>query len=159
MVRVYISIGSNQNRERNIAYAVKRLQDTFGSIQCSPTYRSAAVGGNAADYHNLAVGFETGLSLAELRQFTRGVEVELGRDRTQDDVVSIDLDILLYGELSGTFDGCRVPHPDIFCHPHVLTPLADIAGNVAPPGSTQTIGELLKTLAPESHGAQLVGES
>jgi len=158
MVRVYISIGSNQNRERNIAHTLDRLQGLFGSIQCSPVYRSAAVDGTGADYYNLAVGFDTALPLTELRHLMRAIEAELDRDRGQSHVVSIDLDVLLYGELGGDFADCCLPHPDIFSYPHVLKPLADIAGDVVPPGSEKTIGELLEALAPQSDAAQRVGE-
>lgn len=158
MVQVYISIGSNQNREQNIASAIKRLRDAFGSIRCSGTYRSPAVGGRGSDYHNLTVGFNTDLPLPELRQLTRAIEEELGRNRSQLQVVTIDLDILLYGELAGEVAGCRLPHPDIFRYPHVLKPLADIAGDLVPPGSKHTVGELLKALARQSDEAQLVGE-
>lgn len=143
MARVYISIGSNHNCEHNIARAVARLREIFGQIHCSPAYRSAAVNGRGADYQNMAVGLDTALPLEELRELMHGIEAELGRDRHQVDTVSIDLDILLYGDLVGP----RLPHPDLFRYSHVLQPLADIAGELVPPGSDKSINELLQALA------------
>lgn len=146
VVRVYISIGSNHNRETNIAHALRRLRESFGEIQTSPVYRSAAVNGQGADYQNLAIGFDTALPFADVRQLMRSIEAELGRDRSQSEKISIDLDILLYGDETGP----ELPHPDVFRYSHVLRPMADIAGDLVPPGSTKTINQLLQGLAADT---------
>lgn len=145
MTRVYVSIGSNHNCEHNMAHAVARLRKIFGSVQCSSAYRSAAVNGRGPDYENMVVSFEVQLPLPQLHRMMQDIEAELGRDRTQAELVSMDLDILLYGDTTGP----RLPHPDLFRCPHVLRPMADIAADLLPPGSGKTIKQLL-ALAPHN---------
>lgn len=154
MVRVYISIGSNHNREHNIAQAVSRLREIFGSIECSPVYHSAAVDGRGEDYQNMAAGFDTQVSPAELYAIMQGIEAELGRDRHQAEKVSIDLDILLYGDVIAP----RLPHPDLFRYRHVLKPLADIAGDLVPPGSSVTISAMLRDVSPAKDEPKVIRE-
>lgn len=143
MTQVYISAGSNHNRQQNIAMALARLKKQFGELLISPIYQSPAVNAQGDDYYNLAVGFETALPVAELRRHLRETENELGRDRSRPEQVTVDLDLLLYGQVSGRVDDAELPHPDLFRHRHVLQPLADIAGSMSLPGANQSLDSLL----------------
>jgi len=44
MVRVYVSVGSNMQREINIAAALVALRDLLGNVIESPVYESESVG-------------------------------------------------------------------------------------------------------------------
>lgn len=143
MTQVYVSAGSNDNRQQNIAMALMRLKKEFGELTLSPVYESEPVDGRGGNYYNLVLGFQTELPVVDLRDLLRHVESELGRARNESGHVSIDLDLLLYGELNECVDGIQLPHPDILNYRHVLQPLADVAGNLALPGSQQTLHSLL----------------
>lgn len=120
-----------------------RLKKQFGELTLSPVYESEPVDGRGGNYYNLVLGFQTEMPVVDLRDSLRQVESELGRARNHSGLVSIDLDLLLYGELNDCIDGIQLPHPDILRYRHVLQPLADIAGNLPLPGSEQTLHSLL----------------
>lgn len=143
MVQVYLGVGSNSNRQQNIAMALTRLKKAFGALQISPVYETSPVDGRGSDYYNLAVGFETAMSLRDLRSFLREEEDSLGRDRRAAGEVAIDLDLLLYGDLEGSFGDCQLPHPDLQRHRHILQPLADIAGERLLPGQHFRVSDML----------------
>jgi 2-amino-4-hydroxy-6-hydroxymethyldihydropteridine diphosphokinase len=148
MVQVFLGIGSNVNRQQNIALALTRLNKTFGELRISPVYESSPVDGWGACYYNLALGFQTELSLQDLRSFLRDVEDSLGRKREMVGEVTIDLDLLIYDNLHGTFGDCRLPHPDLRRHRHILQPLVDIAGELTMPGQQMRMIDLLDQLNP-----------
>ncbi|MEP2616097.1 2-amino-4-hydroxy-6-hydroxymethyldihydropteridine diphosphokinase, partial [Marinobacter alexandrii] len=54
-VRVYISIGSNVDRERYVTAALDALANWFGGLEISPVYESEAVGFNGSPFLNLVV--------------------------------------------------------------------------------------------------------
>ena len=51
--RVYVSLGSNVDREAKIRLAVTALRDQFGEVELSPVYDSEAVGFDGSDFLNL----------------------------------------------------------------------------------------------------------
>ena len=61
--RVYVSLGSNADREANIRLAVAALREQFGAIELSPVYDSAAVGFDGSDFLNLVAGIDTSLEV------------------------------------------------------------------------------------------------
>ena len=64
-VRVYISIGSNVDRERYVRAALDALSAWFGELIISPVYDSEAVGFDGSPFLNLVVGVDTSLSRSE----------------------------------------------------------------------------------------------
>ena len=95
MAKVYVSVGSNIDREKNIAAALERMNAEFGELESSRNWETAAVGFEGDAFYNLVVAFETGLSAQELAQLLRRMEDELGRDRSGGKFSSrsIDLDL------------------------------------------------------------------
>jgi 2-amino-4-hydroxy-6-hydroxymethyldihydropteridine diphosphokinase len=144
MVQVYLGIGSNLNRQQNIALAIARLKKEFAELHVSPVYESRPVDSRGGNYYNLAVGFRTAKSLPDLRSFLHDLERALGRNRGTPGQVTIDLDLLVYGDLHGEVDGCRLPHPDLARYRHILQPLVDIAGERSVPGRQIGFRDLLK---------------
>lgn len=140
MPRVYLSLGSNCRREASLAAALRLLRESFGTVACSPVYESDAEGAPGAPYLNLAASLETPLPLPALRQVLRDMEQTLGRERGRPEVV-IDIDILLYGDLCGDFDGLTLPRPELLQRAYVLKPLADLAGQAVHPLTGCSFGE------------------
>ncbi len=150
--RVYVSLGSNSDREARICQAVSALREQFGAIELSPVYDSAAVGFDGSDFLNLVAGIDTGLEVEAVAAMFRAIEDQLGRDRTQPKFASrpIDLDILTYDDLILEVPGIRIPRPEILENAFVLKPLQDIAPLSLHPVSGQSYAELWRRMAPNA---------
>ena len=144
MVAVFLSIGSNVEREHNIRGAVAALRSQFDDLIISTVYRTRAVGFDGEDFYNLAAGFSTDLPVAGLVSLLRGIESRHGRRRDQARYSprTLDLDLLLYGDLVSRENGIEVPRGEIVHRAFVLGPLAEIAARRRHPVTEQTIGEL-----------------
>ena len=128
-VRVYISIGTNIDREHHVTAALDALADWFGELVISPVYESEAVGFDGSAFFNLVVGVDTGLSVGELSRRFKQLEADNGRRRNvpRFSARTLDLDILTYGARTGMVDGVELPRGEILKNAFVLRPLADIA--------------------------------
>ena len=128
-VTVYVSLGSNVQRDRNIRLAVKEMRTAFGNLRLSPVYESASVGFDGSDFLNLVAGFETDNEVHEVVQELRVIEDRLGRDRSPPRFSPrpIDLDILTYDGLIIDEPGIQIPREEILQNAFVLKPLCDIA--------------------------------
>ena len=150
MATIYLSIGSNYQREKNIIAALHLLQKQFGTLTVSPIYRSTAIENNGDDYFNLVVSLQSEDDVETLRRHLRRVEATLERNRDEPQRVSIDIDLLLYDNFVGTAAGYELPHPDIARYRHVSQPLADLAPDSLHPTllktyqaiSDEVVGEL-----------------
>lgn len=144
MARVYLSIGSNIDKEKNISSSVRVLQKYFGPLDISNVYETEAVGFKGDDFHNLVVGFDTENSPKEISHIIRQIEADHDRTRGKElfESRTLDVDLLLYGDLVMQMDGVNIPHPDILRYNFVLKPLAELAGEVVHPEEEQTIDEL-----------------
>lgn len=129
MNRVYISIGSNIERYRHVTAALNALQEWFGELEISPVYESESVGFEGSDFLNLVVGIETDLSVGDVSRRFKELEAKNGRKAGAPKFSprTLDLDILTFGNLTGTVDGVELPRPEILKNAFVLRPLADIA--------------------------------
>jgi len=143
-VRVYISIGTNIDRERHVAAALDALQEWFGHLQISPVYESESVGFDGSPFLNLVVGVETGLTVGELSSRFKQLEADNGRRRDvpKFSARTLDLDILTYGDRTGVVDGVELPRGEILKNAFVLRPLADIAPEALHPSCGKTYREL-----------------
>ena len=144
MARVYVSIGSNIDRERHIRAAVAALRERFGRVQLSSVYESEAVGFDGDNFLNMAVAFDTALDVASVAQTLRAIEDAHGRVRSGPRFSSrtLDLDLLLYDELVSRNDGLDVPRAEITKNAFVLQPLAEIAPEAVHPTEGITFAQL-----------------
>lgn len=145
MSRVYVSIGSNIDRERYITACLDALADHFGELMLSPVYESEPVGfEGGTNFYNMVAGFDCDLSVGELSTLLRRIEADNGRTRTGSKFSSrtLDIDILTYDDATGVIDGVTLPREEILHNAFVLQPLADIAGDERHPVAGRSYGEL-----------------
>lgn len=138
--RIYLSIGSNLNRDHHLRAARHALNKEFGELQLSRVYESISVGFKGDNFYNLVIGFDSQLSVAELATIIRTIEYDNGRRRTGERFGprTLDIDILTYGNCKGLVDGITLPRDEILTNGFVLVPLADIAGQEYHPVVGQT---------------------
>src|SRR5687768_10847714 len=138
----FISIGSNIDREKNVRGALQALHDQFGPLLVSSIRETAAVGFEGAPFLNVVVGIFTEKPPRDVVTILSTIEQTHGRARNVERFGprTLDLDLLLYGELSDP--ALKIPRPEITQHAFVLEPLAEIAPSVKHPLSSETFGEL-----------------
>lgn len=141
---VYVSVGSNIDRDENVNQALSALQARYTHLIVSSVYESTAIGFVGDPFLNLVVQFNTTQTLPMLVRSLRKIEEENGRRRgeTKFSNRSLDIDILLYDDRIGEFEGIQLPRPEITENAYVLWPLAEIAGNLILPGCDRRIGDL-----------------
>ncbi len=149
MKRVYVGVGSNIERELNVRAALDRLDQLFAPISVSPVYESEAVGFSGEPFFNLVVGFDTRLSLQEVRLQLHAIERENGNAGTlpKFSARSLDLDLLTYGDFCGVSCGAKLPRADIAEYAYTLWPLADIAPQELHPQLRISYGALKQQFA------------
>ena len=166
MIPPYIGLGSNLQEPiqqlRDALAAIAELPDSrVAQVSCA--YRSKAVGpGEQPDYLNAVICLQTGLAPGTLLESLQRIELAQGRVRTiRWGSRTLDLDILLYGNLQLATPTLTIPHPALARRNFVLYPLLEISGPnlVLPDGAdlgTLTArcpqGELVKT------GLRLTGD-
>lgn len=148
--RVYLGIGSNVDRAANIRAALARLRALFPDLIRSSVFDTEAVGFDGDAFYNLVVGIDTEMPLAELDARLHRIEDELGRQRCGPGTKArtIDLDILLYGDVVNQNSGPRLPRDDIDRYAFVLGALAEIAPQHRHPLSDKTFAQLWQELDP-----------
>jgi 2-amino-4-hydroxy-6-hydroxymethyldihydropteridine diphosphokinase len=142
--RVYVAAGSNVRAEEHLARAVAELVREFPGARFSPWYRNRAVGFTGDDFINLVAGFDTPLPLAEVVTRLQAIEALCGRPRDAPRWAprSMDLDVLLYGDLVCDEPHLKVPRPDLLKRAYMLGPLAALAPEAVHPTAQASIGEL-----------------
>ena len=127
VAEVFVGVGSNLDRERNIVAGVAALRAAFGPLRESSVIDNPAVGFIGDDFLNLVVAFETDEPASGVASRLQEIEKAFGRVRGSDRYVAraLDLDLLLYGDVVD--DDLRIPRPDILEYAFVLGPLAEIA--------------------------------
>ena len=157
MPRVFVAAGSNVEPEHHLARAARLLEEEFGEVRCSPWYRNRAVGFEGEDFINFVVGFDTELPVTEVVTRLRAIETACGRPRDAPKWAprTIDLDILLYGDLVSA-GSPTLPRPDLLRRAYMLGPLADIAPEVMHPTAGLTIAQLWSRFDRAAHPLERV---
>lgn len=137
--RAFVALGSNlaepQAQIRQAFVALGALPHTQMLAQ-SALYRSAPVGyAEQPDFINAVAWLETALSATDLLQSLLNIERECGRVRDfRNAPRTLDLDLLLYGDLIMHEAGLTLPHPRMHTRAFVLLPLLEIAPDCMIPG-------------------------
>lgn len=129
MPRVYVSIGSNVERETHIRAAVRAIRERYANPAFSAVYQSKAEGFDGDDFYNLVAAFDTDETIEALRGGLTAIEMSNGRlrDGPRYGPRTLDIDILLYGNLVRHRGKLDVPRREIRDRAYVLGPLAELA--------------------------------
>jgi len=135
VTRVYISIGSNIDKETSIRKGIADMQTVFGELELSSVYQSEAVGFEGDDFYNLVAAFDTIADVMTISQQLHEIEDKNGRDRSGPRFSSrtLDLDLLVFDDLITHEDGLEIPRGEILENAFVLWPLAEIAPDLKHP--------------------------
>jgi 2-amino-4-hydroxy-6-hydroxymethyldihydropteridine diphosphokinase len=147
MTHVFLGLGSNLNREKNIRLGLNALKQKFGYLTCSSVYESEPVGFRGSNFYNLVVSLQTGLSIADLSEAIKKIEDDHGRVRTGPKYRprTLDIDILTYGDFVGVKESIELPRAEITKNAFVLLPLSEIAPNELHPQFKKSYAELWST--------------
>jgi 2-amino-4-hydroxy-6-hydroxymethyldihydropteridine diphosphokinase len=161
MRTAYIGMGGNLASsagapEATLAAAAQRLESLGRVVRQSSLYSTAPVGFAAQPrFVNAVVALETQLAPRELLDGLLAIEKELGRDRAAGVVNgprTLDLDILIFGDLEISEPNLRIPHPRLAERAFVLAPLNEIASQVVVPSCGKTVHELMDSLKKANAG-------
>lgn len=143
MARVYVSIGSNIEPERNIRAAVRALREKYTNLVLSPVYRSKAEGFESDDFLNLTAAFDTYEPPERLADHLGQIETAQGRVRTGGRFAprTLDIDILIYGDLVRHDRRFDIPRFDILTYAHVLGPLVALAPDLRHPETGERLAD------------------
>ena len=143
MSLVYLSLGSNIEREHHIGSALDALADCFGTLEISTVYESVAVGFEGDSFYNLVVGINSDLAVADITKILKHIEDCNGRDRSAPKFGprSLDIDILTVDNLAGEVDGVDLPRNEVLKNAFVLQPLAELAAETKHPLTGKTLGQ------------------
>jgi 2-amino-4-hydroxy-6-hydroxymethyldihydropteridine diphosphokinase len=154
MVRAFVGIGSNVAPAENVDKAIRLLSAALQVRGISTVYLTEAVGRlGQPPYYNCVVEIETDVMPAELKQqVLRRIEKDLGRIRSNDRYAArtIDLDLILYGQLVTTSGDLTLPDPDIVRRPFLAVPLLELAPDLKLPGLDLCIKEIAAALPQEA---------
>lgn len=144
MVRVYVSLGSNVDREHHLRGGLDDLRREFGEVELSPVYESKAVGFEGEPFFNLVAAFDTEQSIEEVDALLSRIEEAHGRVRGEERFAprTLDIDLLLFGDCVRQCTGFNVPREEISRYAFVLRPLADLAGDEIHPLLKRSYREL-----------------
>ena len=159
MPLAYIALGANLPSpagppDATLAAAAERLASLGRIIARSSLYSTTPVGlANQPRFLNAAVALQTRLAPRPLLDALLSIERDFGRDRSVallNGPRTLDLDILLYGDLVVGEPGLEIPHPRLAQRAFVLVPLAEIAPRAVDSRSGLTAAQLLANLPPAS---------
>jgi len=161
MHMAYIGMGANLPSpagppERTLAAAAACFA-SFGRIAAlSSLYSTEPVGYcDQPEFVNAVVAVETNLDSRELLDRLLAIELAFGRDRSSgipNGPRTLDLDILLMGDLKVSEVGLEIPHPRLADRAFVLIPLNEVAPLAIVPLHNKTVAQLLHDLLESSIG-------
>ncbi len=156
-VDAYVAVGSNIEPELHILLALDALRREVTVRNASVFYRTAPVGRPEQDeYRNGVFWVNTSLSPTELKHgVLRRIEHQLGRVRGEDPNAArtIDLDLIVYGDLRDEAGDLRLPDPDIRVRAFVAVPLLELAPGLRLADTGESLDEVVagmhETLRPD----------
>lgn len=139
---VYLGLGSNVDREVHLTAGLDALAGFLTEMRCSPVFESQAVGIKSGPFFNLVVSGLTDLPLIELDRRLKFIEADNGRYAPERKGLPLDIDVLMYGDLHGNFDGLVLPRAEILKNAFVLWPLSLVAPELMHSGVNNSMAQL-----------------
>jgi 2-amino-4-hydroxy-6-hydroxymethyldihydropteridine diphosphokinase len=137
---VYVGLGANLgDSAATLRAALRELTAVPGITACvaSPFYRSAPVQASGPDFINAVARVHTCLPPLAVLDALQTIENRHGRQRPHRNAPrTLDLDLLLYGDLRMDTPRLRLPHPRMAERAFVLMPLRDLAPGLLLSGTT-----------------------
>jgi dihydroneopterin aldolase/2-amino-4-hydroxy-6-hydroxymethyldihydropteridine diphosphokinase len=151
-VEAFVGVGSNVDPEKNILAALPEIEACTQVLDASRFYRNPALAPDRRErppFVNGVLRIRTGLTPHELKyEVLRKVESKVQRIRTGDRYGprTLDLDLLVYGDLEVESDEITLPDPDISVQPFWALPLAELVPEMRPPDTGLSMKELARTM-------------
>ncbi len=159
--RAFVGLGSNLGGPaRQLRLALERLEglDSIAVEGVSGLYRSEPLGGiEQPEFLNGVVDVRTALDPATLLAELKGIEADLGRERTSVrwGPRRIDLDLLVFDDIQLNTPDLVIPHPGIGGRNFVLLPLRELAPDLAVPG----LGRIATWPVPDEPAIERISDS
>ncbi|KGJ90726.1 2-amino-4-hydroxy-6-hydroxymethyldihydropteridine diphosphokinase [Colwellia psychrerythraea] len=138
MAQIYISLGSNVEREQNVKQGLislaKAFDLSFEQLTLSSLFECEAIGFNGPDFYNMVIGIKCRHSVEQVATMLREIEFFHGRDHNAKKFSprTLDLDLLLYDNLV-IDQPAQLPRDEITKNAFVLWPLSQVAPKLAHP--------------------------
>jgi 2-amino-4-hydroxy-6-hydroxymethyldihydropteridine diphosphokinase len=150
--RCLVALGSNLgDRLANLQAGLREIADADGVdvVAVSPIYETAPVGGpdGQGPYLNAALAADVAIDAESLLGMLH--RIEEGRERSRDvywGPRTLDLDLLVHGNLVVDTPTLQVPHPRMHERRFVMVPVCDIAPDLVHPTLGRTMRDLLADL-------------
>lgn len=147
MAEALIALGSNLgDREAHLRFAVEKLA-ALGQVRAVSSFHETEPAGYAGQgrFLNAAAVLETELEPPALMRELLRIEAERGRERRiRNGPRTLDLDLLMYGDLAMDVPGLTLPHPRLHERLFVLAPLAEIAPESVHPRLKRSVRQLFE---------------
>ena len=159
---LYLSLGTNLgDLEKNIKTAIEEIEKQIGEVVSQSALIHTEPWGfeSKNPFLNACVGVEFSLSAVEVLNLTPSIERKIGRLIKSEKIISsdgaekvvyhdrvIDIDILMYDNMVVNTSRLVIPHPLMSKRWFVLKPLSEIAQDVNIPGTSMSVGEMLRAL-------------
>ncbi len=152
MTSIYVAAGSNVEPLANLQRALRELGKHY-RLHVSPAYQNKSVGFEGEDFINLVVGFESDDTLERVIAHLHEAEAACGRHRDAPKWAprTMDLDLLLYGDLICNEPTLKLPRADLLKRSYMLRPMAELAPNVRHPVVCKTMRELWNQFEDADH--------
>jgi 2-amino-4-hydroxy-6-hydroxymethyldihydropteridine diphosphokinase len=149
--RVVLSLGSNKGDSIAILRdAVRDLSSVLGDVRVSSLYVTKPQDyADQDDFRNIAVSGSYGGSPRELLDSINRIEASHGRDRSRETPKgprSLDIDIILFGELVVREPDLAIPHERARVRQFVLVPLLELHPDSADPLTGESFAGALAKL-------------
>lgn len=134
MAKVFLSLGTNIDRDHNLKCGLDDLYRLFGNMQLSSLFESQAVGFEGSAFYNMVIEVNTELPLNTLASALREIEFSHGREHNAKKFSprTLDIDILLYDDIVCDFP-VQLPRKEIAFNAFVLWPLSELAADLIHP--------------------------
>ena len=151
MAKVFLGLGTNLgDKKNNLLTAVKNIEKKIGKVTSLSSFYETEPWGFESEnsFLNAALCVETSLDPATILHIIKEIEIEMGRTQKSVNKIysdrPIDIDILLYDDLTMETDELTIPHPLMTERDFVMKPLMEIADETVRSTITSNLREYKK---------------